>query len=492
MSTGLHITLLKALLSGNKEAMNHTCLDWLDDALDQCIEGKQGYVVLDETQASQLEGLPLIGDGEESLPWVLETHQQERRLYVGRHWQAKQSYVRALTERMKQDDCAFSATESVRLILDEGQYSALTRALKSRFHLITGGPGSGKTHVAAQILSEYLKHNPQSHIGVCAPTGKAVNRIKNAFEQMHYAAQLKITTLHQLLKVDAAFSREAEMLPYDLVVVDEASMLSSEMAAGLLSACRYVKHLVWLGDVNQLPSIEAGQVMEDVLAHCESNVSYLRAQYRYGESEQLMSLATASLEQDWSSIRGLLGSAFQPLDEKAFMMLQTRLDEQMVRWERLKQQAQWDVLLMQLTQWMVLNPKRVGEQGLDVFNRYFVQRYQSHGIYPAIVRENDAQRGLFNGDMGVVVHSASGDSFYYLNADQTVSQCSMQGLKHDPAWMLTVHQAQGSEFDEVWLWVDDSTPAQLLSRKLIYTALTRARRSIWWFGSDALMQAAFQ
>ena len=397
----------------------------------------------------------------------------------------------------------------------------IARARAARLTLVTGGPGTGKTHSVVQMLAALAGDaHAQSHvlrIALAAPTGKAAARLAESVraqlpelglsDAMAAMIPRETFTLHRLLGLSpfstrAKFHRDA-LLPFDVVVVDEVSMVDLPMMCKLAEAVRDNAMLILLGDPDQLAAVEAGDVLgalvdaarESPLLHCHTQLTQSR---RFAEHGALGRLANAIA-------RGDPDAALATLEDGE----EVRLFASEARGARLVEravEAYRDVLdapgadaaLRAAARFRVLSALRHGPAGNLALDRAIEQRLKRHAGVRAdaswwrgrllIVTVNRAGLGLFNGDVGVVWPDASGDmKVWFEGAEGTLRAISPAALPpHEGAFALTVHKAQGSEFERVALVLGADTP--VLTRELLYTGITRARERVDIYGDEGLLR----
>lgn len=425
------------------------------------------------------------------------------------------------------------AVLEVPVSLTAEQRAAVQGAVAGRLTLITGGPGTGKTAILSALIRALVASglDPQA-IALASPTGKAAQRMGQSLSIMAMDGLPEPRTLHRLLGWDPrlrSFRHGAgHPLRIGALVVDEASMVGLELMGALLAALPPGAKLVLLGDADQLPSVEAGTVFRDLatglpgrtfcLTHSHrmdaadpAGRAILEAARAVGAGEAPVLRAAGAAEDpgvpgitlwpsDDPSLRAFLRrwlTQHWKLEDAPFHLEEGRLDPVEAA-HLLDLMARWDAgrLLCLLREGEGLR----SSEGLNAFLHgealKDVRPARQVGSFlpgePVMVRHNDALRGLFNGDQGVVVRASrdghpprleaafprpEGFIFFPLDAIQA-------GLDH--AYALTVHKAQGSEYERVALVL----PAQdhpLLTREILYTALTRARRSVAVLGDPALL-----
>ena len=395
-----------------------------------------------------------------------------------------------------------------------------------RLRVITGPPGSGKTTRLKTLIEEKLVTNPSLRVALAAPTGKAVHRLQQVLP-----GQANISTLHRLLGIGgqrslASMIRQANAQPlaFDLIVVDEASMVGLELARALLNSLLPQAELLLVGDANQLPSVEPGQVFASLCKRIGADaIEYLKTQYRFKLNSAIGLLATSIQShniQEPLSTADVFSYVATPLDKTVQSITiesttDTRLVEQVAEgrlqlitmatamatamrgepWVRgadgvitrdgqdLSLQTALIDLLDRLDDAMVLTPFREGPRGSIALNGLFQRALHRRGLLasaagyttglPVICIANDYDLDLMNGSLGVVV----GDMCLFNSSNGPRLIALQQCPSLEPALALTVHKAQGSEFNNLVFLLAESS-GNPLSVPLVYTAVTRARNTL--------------
>jgi len=422
---------------------------------------------------------------------------------------------------------------------ESGQRRAVQAAATQWFTVVSGGPGTGKTYTVARIIQllQLLYVDRPLRVHLAAPTGKAAARLQEAIEnamsdnintadgrtRQHPEAQ----TLHRMLgyrPVDAFFAyRSGHLLNTDLVIVDEASMVDLAMMCHLMDAVPPDARLILVGDKDQLASVEAGAVLGDICfamgapgtgEPCDKaskktvdhpisdalsdHIVVLDKSYRFDEQSGIDLLAGAINNGDSQHVLSLLSDARYPALklETASSWRQTaeKLGGEMaLLLKPLFEASSPSAALEHLSDVKLLTALRKGPFGIDVMNEtveealagagLIPRRLQASAWYPGrpvMVLRNDYFRGLFNGDIGVTMEKRTQGGMAVIFPDSThgCRQLDAQQLtEHQTSYAMTVHKSQGSEFNHINLLLPD-TESPLLTRELIYTAVTRARKSI--------------
>lgn len=496
--------------------MGHSCVD-LADAADLCRTAeseatapftfptmKAWTAALTESDCVQLDesngaawDRPLVLDAERGRLWLTRYAHYE-------HVLRDRLVALATTEHAFAADAAVDA--AVRAVFadadsQEGpQPEAVQRALTRPLSFVIGGPGTGKTWTVGRLLEAFARVHPAGSVALAAPTGKAAERLTEAV-----GASVQATTIHRLLGMHPSATRGVDPprhLGHDLIVVDEASMIDLPMMTRLVGAVGADAHLVFVGDPDQLLSVEVGSVLRDVVdaaveasSPLHGSVTELRRSHRFGGA--LAEVADAIRRGDGEAKVALLDDPahgalhlIDPDDGPAV----ARLSSEAVQWGRaLRHAAQRgasDEALELARSYKVLTGIRAGRFGLEWWNDRIASGVGLHRNRwavgrPVIVTRNDPANGVFNGDTGITMADPE---------DPDVLQVALAGVDgprlvgtarlrdHEDWWAMTIHKSQGSEFDRVVVSLP-RTASAILSRELLYTAVTRAREQVTVIGS---------
>ena len=405
-----------------------------------------------------------------------------------------------------------------------------TQADPPRLHLLTGGPGSGKTTRVASLLADYVQARQGAGITdaprilLAAPTGKAASRLSESVRETLLkqasagriapeAAALVPTearTLHRLLgwSRDGFRHDAAHPLAADMVVVDEASMIDLPMMCKLVEAVPVAAMLVLVGDRDQLPSVETGDVLA---ALCEASErpgsalakvrEHLQGSHRQQQGVQVLELAALVREgRADEAIAGLREQRFAGArwhDGKERGLQDALLDEALPTCRELAAQASVADALKAARALRILCAVREGPAGSQTLNvaigNALDPLHQGQSWFKGrlvLITENSYRQNLFNGDIGITWPDENGEPRVWFEADDGPRAWLPAALPaHEPAWALTVHKAQGSEFDRVLLALPEHG-SRVLSRELLYTGLTRCRSGLQLWASEDSLRAA--
>ena len=520
---------------------------WPDaDAWMQALAASR-FVATPASSSEEAEAAPLVL--EHGLLYLRRYREYERRLAL----QLRRIAARVVPETAIERVAPLFATLFPAAHEGDHQARAAALALRRALLLVTGGPGTGKTTTIAKLLAVRIaqanaSQQPTLRIALAAPTGRAADRmadsLRRAVAQMAAhgieaawldALPAQASTLHRLLGTipdSPRFRHHADHpLPFDIVVVDEASMVDLPLMCKLAEAVADGAQLILLGDADQLPSVEAGDVLAailhaagagDALAPDDARALHallgdaphdaeadglhghrvhLIRGYRQSEALDLAPLAEAVRGGDAEAALALLRNGelsnvhfHEGIDDP----LQARPDL-LAHWRGLAAADDPALALQLANRLRLLTALREGPQGARGLNARIEAALSGRriGAPPAwfpgrllLVVENSYRHGLFNGDVGICLADAAGTPLAWFPGSDGVRAFHPAALPaHESAFAMTVHKAQGSEFDEVWLQLPRAD-SRVLSRELVYTGLTRARTVLHVAGSADVIAAA--
>lgn len=421
------------------------------------------------------------------------------------------------------------------------QRAAAETVVRSLTSIITGGPGTGKTTTVAGVLALLAEQAAAAggrplRVGLAAPTGKAAARMKAAISGalaeilsrtedpetravIEPLGALEPSTLHRLLgwRPDSRTRfrhHRRNRLPHDVVLVDEASMVSLTHMARLLEALRPTTRLILVGDADQLVSVDAGAVLADLVAGTEVAatpliaLSRLRTVHRFGET--IGALAEGLRVGDADAVIAALAAGSAEVDWVETDDAPAALRPIVTRHARAVHDAAGagdaEGAMAALAAHRLLCAHREGPFGVRTWNRYaetwltedtglpfYDQNYVGR---PLLVTANDYATGVLNGDTGVIVASTTPDGtpvrMAVIEGAAGLQRFAPSRLGDvDTMHAMTIHKAQGSQASEVTVLLPEAD-SPLLTRELFYTAVTRAEQRVRVVGSEAVIRAAVE
>lgn len=474
------------------------------------------------------------------------------RLYLDRYWRHERAIVADLSARAGGQAPAVdraALTEGLERLFaptsgdpnpddpkppEDLQRVAAATAVERRFSVVAGGPGTGKTTTVARILA--LLHEqaaalgqPPPRVALAAPTGKAAARLSEAVHAEAAALDTSETvraalvatpasTLHRLLGwrpgSRSRFRHDAaNQLPHNVVIVDESSMVGLSMMARLLDAVRPNARLVLVGDPRQLASVEAGAVLGDIVGSAMPGITVLRRVHRYGGGIARVAAAIEAGDGDQviEALRSspddvqwlVLDPTADPTRSPDLVGVRSAVVATARRVVAAAQTGDGPAALDALGSVQVLCAHRRGPAGAALWRaeierwlRSAIPGYGASAWYPGrplIVTENDYGLGVFNGDTGVVVAEVV-DGAERLRAvferrGELLSVRPTRLASVESLYAITIHKAQGSQFGQVIVCLPQPT-SPVLTRELLYTAVTRAQEQLTVVGTEAAVRAA--
>ncbi len=435
------------------------------------------------------------------------------------------------------------------------QKVAAVAAVLQPFTVISGGPGTGKTTTVVRILALLLEQTTAGEtleIALAAPTGKAAARLKRSIEEQrdHLETDSSIIeqipqqtfTIHRLLgsrlQSDSFKYNEENKLPYDLVIVDEVSMADQRLMNSLLKAMKVRSRLILLGDKDQLASVEAGSVLGDICGAATNrfsasfhtalkklniklpekhvaknpstltdNIVLLEQNFRFEKNSGITLLTSAIKRGEADVTIGLLNdNTNKDIDLKSIESFNEFWDEyeSFIKdyFQAIRHEKSLQVLAEKLQQFIILCAHRRGPFGVKAVNIAVEKMLYNKGIIsgigewydgrPVIIRRNNAQMCLRNGDIGICRRDKN-DEWIILFPETnklTLRKVHPDRLpEYDVAYALTIHQSQGSEYDNVLLVLPDKL-SKILTRELLYTAVSRTRKTVTIFARKKIIKEA--
>ncbi len=467
-------------------------------------------------QSPLTHGGPLVVDG-------------AGRLYFRRYWQLEQDIARELASRssgtpMLAEDAAWLRDTLDRLFPDEPdspQRRAAQNVLRHRVSLLCGGPGTGKTSTVAAIVALVVEvwlrqREVTPRVMLLAPTGKSAVRLGEAVR--HAKARIQTsdevighipelaTTIHRALgmrREGVGFRRSADLpLEADVIVVDEASMIDLGLMRQLLDATPREATLLIVGDPDQLTSVEAGSVLRDLVTAStetwwQGRITQLTKTHRYDEKQALGQLVTAIRNGEGAVVADLLdGHGGDEVVLTSATDLKDELERAASHWSAVLSTRNPEEHFRLRGRYVVLSPFRRGpvgtrQLGASIRELLMSDEGSAPGVTPIIIEENSHELGVYNGDFAMLVDEEPRTATVQTDGAGFREIIEARLPRFSEAFALSVHKAQGSEFDEVLIVLpQQDTP--LLTRELLYTAVSRARKRVRIVGSAEVVAAALK
>ncbi|WMY97131.1 MAG: exodeoxyribonuclease V subunit alpha [Arsenophonus sp.] len=427
------------------------------------------------------------------------------------------------------------------------QKIAVAVALTSRIAIISGGPGTGKTAIVAFLLAALIKlSHKKIIIHLAAPTGKAAFRINQMLSDALLKLNLSLqenalipkraTTIHELLGA----KKNTQLLRYhknnplllDVLIVDEASMVNMSIMARLIEALPQKARVIFLGDKDQLSSVEAGAVLSDLCnfqklgysrkkvkqltkitgynlsefisdtdnkLKIKDKICFLKKSYRFNSKSSIAQLSTAVNQENIIFIKNILRKSREDIifnSITTFVQYNQLISDTVNFYKNyfnmIKKNIKFKDIFSIFNNYRFLSALRDGPYGVIGLNNKLEEILDRLGIIkllnntlknyegrPIIITENNPSLDLFNGDFGIILRDNTEDlKVYFQLPNGLIKKISPNRLSHyETAFFMTVHKSQGSEFEHVVLVLPPDF-VSIVNKQLIYTAITRAKKRI--------------
>lgn len=538
------VQVISAIISANTRA-GHICTGVNGGILDEYAELKNIF------NKSTLERIALnntkyIGDPGEFKPIIFDG----TKFYLHRYYEYETFIINNVLTR----SLMFKSRDKIALHIPEKEQNsneinyqdvAIFMGLRNNISFITGGPGTGKTTTVAKILHHNLIQNDAMTFALTAPTGKAAARLKDSiisyFKGVEsYNPNVEAMTIHRLLgyspfshtfKYSRAHEKEHNPLlkGFDLIIVDEASMIDISLMFHLLKALPLNTRIIFLGDKNQLSSVAPGSVFGDICdiaqpeyftndfaedyryffnqklpttttsTPLQNNIVELKKSYRYPEESNIAKLSVMTKNGETDKLQAFVSTHKNDDNDVKFFNFEGFNDlfnsTLLPHYKRLNTCLDLSDAFALLKEFQILTVTKQGKHSSGVLNRFIMDKLRRalhlpafaeyfHGL-PLLITRNDYINLLFNGDMGIVITDDSTKDFLAAFKNQDVGGYRYFNVRniygYDYAYSMTVHKSQGSEFDNIFFILPEKP--DYMTRELIYTAITRARSTVYIIGN---------
>ncbi|MEY8713699.1 exodeoxyribonuclease V subunit alpha [Francisella philomiragia] len=422
-------------------------------------------------------------------------------LYIKRLWNYEVEIANFIKSRTIQNtqqanhieevvDKLFEPTDEIDL-----QKQAVIKSLNYNFNIISGGPGTGKTTTVAKLLlAIQMSNQNQQRIALLAPTGKAAQRMTESLNSVlskrvdndSYLglSNLEAQTIHRFLGLRPNSTHvkynEQSKAPYDVIIVDEASMLDMNIFIKLIRAVADNTKLILIGDTNQLPSVEAGSLLANFTHHRDGDITpYTTLLIKNYRSQQYINNLAASV------LRGDINidsHQNENINFHSLRNLDTYLRDYAKRYSQIEKCRDYKEALTELNKFRILVANKNLEIGTDKLNQK-IEKFMSKPIdssykgKPIMITQNSYSLGLFNGDVGIIWPDDTGKLRAYFDGKDAKAFSLNMLPKYESVYAMTIHKTQGSEFDEIVI-ILPAEDNEALSKQLLYTAITRAKHKL--------------
>lgn len=415
--------------------------------------------------------------------------------------------------------------------LNQEQKQAIINSIKHSFSIITGGPGVGKTTSIKAFVQLLITMHPQYQISICTPTGKATNRIKELLTIANNDNNLKFSTIHALLGIYPGY-KNINVINSEIIIIDESSMIGLFLLYKLLSAVNLnkIKHIIFIGDVNQLPPVEVGKVFKGMVDSYPDYVSKLRVNLRSNNS--IINLAQYLLARDsvnfFNSIElagdcQIKGIAIKDILQRFFAVKEPSYYNYLQYLKNINQAGSDSIsqdeimkLFSLYQEFRVLCLLNIGSYGVIAVNNvieeillyYLTEKTEQSKTFdlsltdssgqklyigkPIMITKNNQNLKLYNGDIGILVKVEGSYQAAFMNDANGYHSIPLVLINnYELAYALTVHKTQGSEFNKIMLIIPNrhgSEKNNIYSNQMLYTAITRAKTHLSIFADHSSLK----
>lgn len=364
---------------------------------------------------------------------------------------------------------------------DDKQIEAIYNFFKNNFSIIVGGPGTGKTTIIKSMSAIFNQYLPYDNLIVVAPTGRAAKRINEI-------CNVESKTIHSLLRWDKetntfVFNEENPIL-YDAIIIDEFSMVDNNLFAALLKASKKVKKFCIIGDNNQLPSIRPGNLLSDLIESNKFKVTILNNNYRQAQGSEIIELANDIIFDQVDLDKYNQDIIFYDNNVDLISLIRQDLD------------AGYNMDDIQ-----VLTPMHKGIFGIDNLNNMIQKAFNPYDLnknerevgqktfreFDKIIQlKNRPSDDVYNGDIGILIEISNRQKYFLIDYSDTYVFYQFDDLQDiDLAYAMSVHKAQGSEYQIVYFILNKNN-LHMLNKNLIYTAISRAKKKLVIIDEESL------
>lgn len=466
----------------------------------------------------------------------------DQRIYFQRLWFYETTFLHYYQEFIKHSPALVINKTNVENTLEKlietkkilpEQATAILGSCEHSLTIICGGPGTGKTYTAGmlvRILWESLNENDRQNfkISLAAPTGKAAANLQKSLlnaSDHTLLSGLKAKTLHSLLDLKATgIPVETQPLSFDLILIDESSMIDVRLMAVLFKSLKPGSRIILLGDPYQLPAVESGSIFADLIVGAKTDQSKVNLV----ELKRCLRVELQGILQTAAAIHA--GNAGETLkifqeDNQIEGIHRLKIDEQhstakitkeictkaleFYQWKDFRS-MQPEQILQHFNRFRLLTPLRKGPFGVEELNRqisdelktFLLKKSDPYFAVPILLLKNDPRQELFNGEVGVLIKpqfkeqegslmASEGDYAFFMDKDNGIKKIPALLLPpYEYAFCLSVHKSQGSEFEHLLLLLPPGS--ERFGRELLYTAVTRAKRQLTLWSNDKTLEATIE
>ncbi|WP_210382823.1 exodeoxyribonuclease V subunit alpha [Borreliella garinii] len=425
-------------------------------------------------------------------------------IYTQKNYREEEELIKQIIKRLENHKSELNDNEIQNIIsnlntsnLNKEQITSVRKALKSNFFLLSGGPGTGKTTTINYILkaiNQTLNNKKKRLVAITAPTGKASLRLQTSIDYSFKNLEIECNTIQKLLGIKFINKKnlydEENQLNFDVIIIDEASMVDAYTFLKLLKATPITTKLIIVGDKNQLPSVNEGNVYSSLLGIKKinnDNVEDLKENFR--SNKEINLLSKAIYKEDSTLICKYINNNENiKLKEIEKINLKKDLIEYINNLYRkiptfnlkLLKESKIETILETLLENIILSSKNFGKFGTKTLNeiiKNYLKKTCGNLIGQIImITKTDYKNKLFNGERGIIFNENSKFYALFQRKNEKYKKINLDLLtNYEFSFATTIHKSQGSEYKHIKVILENNP---FLTKELMYTAITRAKDSL--------------
>nr|WP_267915174.1 exodeoxyribonuclease V subunit alpha [Borreliella garinii] len=425
-------------------------------------------------------------------------------IYTQKNYREEEELIKQIIKRLENHKSELNDNEIQNIIsnlntsnLNKEQITSVIKALKSNFFLLSGGPGTGKTTTINYILkaiNQTLNNKKKRLVAITAPTGKASLRLQTSIDYSFKNLEIECNTIQKLLGIKFINKKnlydEENQLNFDVIIIDEASMVDAYTFLKLLKATPITTKLIIVGDKNQLPSVNEGNVYSSLLGIKKinnDNVEDLKENFR--SNKEINLLSKAIYKEDSTLICKYINNNKNiKLKEIEKINLKKDLIEYINNLYRkiptfnlkLLKESKIETILETLLENIILSSKNFGKFGTKTLNEiiknYLKKTYGNLIGQIIMITKTDYKNKLFNGERGIIFNENSNFYALFQRKNEKYKKINLDLLtNYEFSFATTIHKSQGSEYKHIKVILENNP---FLTKELMYTAITRAKDSL--------------
>lgn len=425
-------------------------------------------------------------------------------IYTQKNYREEEELIKQIIKRLENHKSELNDNEIQNIIsnlntsnLNKEQITSVRKALKSNFFLLSGGPGTGKTTTINYILkaiNQTLNNKKKRLVAITAPTGKASLRLQTSIDYSFKNLEIECNTIQKLLGIKFINKKnlydEENQLNFDVIIIDEASMVDAYTFLKLLKATPITTKLIIVGDKNQLPSVNEGNVYSSLLGIKKinnDNVEDLKENFR--SNKEINLLSKAIYKEDSTLICKYINNNENiKLKEIEKINLKKDLIEYINNLYRkiptfnlkLLKESKIETILETLLENIILSSKNFGKFGTktlnEIINNYLKKTYGNLIGQIIMITKTDYKNKLFNGERGIIFNENSKFYALFQRKNEKYKKINLDLLtNYEFSFATTIHKSQGSEYKHIKVILENNP---FLTKELMYTAITRAKDSL--------------